>query len=100
MQSDGATLRDHYEILAERTGRTVREIHGAPDLPDGCSMLWRDFIAMHGARGSTGFGPMRITWADLDAFQRVMGIRLAPWELEAIRRADGAYLESRAKSDG
>jgi hypothetical protein len=87
-------------MIAERTGRTVQDLHGGPELPDGCEMLWRDFMAMHGARGSSGFGPLRITWLDIDAYQRIMGVRFAPWEIEAMHRADTAYLASRAKPDG
>lgn len=88
-------MRDHYAMLAERTGRTVEEIHGAPDLPTGCEALWNDFMALHSSRGSSGFGPLRIGWIDLDAYQRCRGVRFAQWEIEAIRRADTAYLVSR-----
>jgi hypothetical protein len=64
----------------------------AAALPAGCEELWRVFNELHACRGNYGFGPVRITYADIDAFQRVSGMRLHPWEIKAIRRADAAYL--------
>lgn len=69
----------------------------APKLPDGCEQLWADFVSLHDCRGSTGFGPMRVTFADLDAWQRVTGNKLQAWEIDAIRRADNAYLADYAE---
>ena len=100
---EGATLREHLTTVWERTGNKPERL--ANDLPDGCSNLWHDFLALHNSRGSAGMGgPLRISWADLDAYQRVRGFRFEPWEIEAIRRADGAYMthfaESRKKPEG
>lgn len=72
-------------------------IADAPALPVGCGLLWRDFMALHNGRGSSGYGPAPISYRDLQAFQEVEGVRLEPWEVRAIRRADVAYLEQRAK---
>ncbi len=69
----------------------------APRCPEGCSELWAIFRELHSCRGSSGFGPLKITFADLDAYQRVSGTRLAPWELDAIRRADNAFLKDWAE---
>lgn len=96
-QSDGSTLRDHYEMLAERTGRSVAEIARLPDIPIGCEGLWGDFLSLSMARGSNGFGPSRITWADIDAYQRVHHIRFMGWEIEALRRIDSAFMSQAAK---
>jgi len=43
-------------------------------------------------------GPLRISWADLDAYQRVNRFRFEPWEIEALRRADQAYMRAHAES--
>jgi hypothetical protein len=72
----------------------------APRLPSGCEQLWRDFMALHNSRGFTGFGPARITFVDIDAFQRVQGVRLPAWQIDAIRRADNAYLAHHAETAG
>lgn len=97
MQDDGLTLREHLEGMAERTGKTVAEIAGLPDCPDGCELLWRDFMAMSVARGSTGFGPARLSWADIDAYQRVHGFRFQAWQIEAIRRMDSVFMAEAGK---
>lgn len=57
------------------------------------------FSELHACRGNNGFGPSRITYADIDAFQRVSGVKLAPWELSAIRKADAAFLENWAEAN-
>lgn len=43
-------------------------------------------------------GPSRIPWAEMDAYQRVNGFRFAAWQIEAIRRADAAFMEFAAES--
>lgn len=83
---------DHLLQAERMTGRTPQVLLGAPSCPAGCEELWRIFGELHSCRGNSGFGPTRITYTDLDAFQRVSGTTLKPWELEAIRRADAAYL--------
>lgn len=97
MQPDGQTLREHYAGFAERTGRTVAEIAGIPELPDDVLPLWRDFMALHSSRNMAGMGPGRISWADIDAYQRVHRFRFEAWELDAIRRADTAFMVEAGK---
>jgi len=91
------SLREHYAGLAERTGRSIADIAQMPELPTGCEMLWQDFTALSAARGSNGFGPSRLSWADLDAYQRVKGFRFSPWEVEALTRADLAFMAEMSK---
>ena len=61
-------------------------------MPSGCAMLWADFLELHGSRGSTGFGAMRITFADLQAWQAIRGTQLNAWEIDCIRKADDIWL--------
>lgn len=91
-QEDGSTVIEHLLSIEERTGQTPQVLLDAPHCPAGCEELWRIFGELHSCRGTTGFGPMRITYTDLDAFQRVSGTTLQPWERDAIRKADNAYL--------
>jgi hypothetical protein len=86
-------LLEHLKAAERASGKTPEFLLKAPALPKGCEELWRIFSELHACRGSTGFGPMRITYVDLDAYQRVTGKRLQPWELAAIRKADAAYLD-------
>lgn len=72
-----------------------------PPCPDGCEHLWAAYKELHASRAHSGFGPLRINFAEIDAFQRVTGLRLKAWEVEAIRRADRAFMvdwQSRQKS--
>lgn len=69
-------------------------------LPDGCGSLWRDFLALRMAAGSNGMGPNRITFAEIEAYQRLHGFRFAAWEVRAITGADAAYFAVRAEARG
>lgn len=58
--------------------------------------LWRQFTSLHRARTSNGWGPNPITWSELDAYCRLTGVQLDPWEVEAIRALDEAFLDAAA----
>ena len=90
-QEDGVALIEHLRLVEEKTGRTPQALLDAPALPEGCEELWRVFRELSDCR-AWPFGPQRITFADIDSFQRVTGIVLKPWELKAVRRADKAFL--------
>ena len=89
-------MLDHLLAVQNATGQPPQALLDAPPCPDGCEELWRIFDELHACR-SWANGPGRITYTDLDAFQRVAGLRLQRWELDAIRRADAAYLENYAE---
>jgi hypothetical protein len=55
-------------------------------------MVWRAFLEIGSARGG-GFGPEPITWAGIEAWSRVTGTRLEPWEARLIRSLDDGYLD-------
>lgn len=95
-EEEGGTVLEHLRAVEKRTGQTPQMLLDAPACPPGCEDLWETFRELHACRGNTGFGPQRITYMDVDAFQRVSGVRLQRWELEAIRRADAAFLSDYA----
>jgi hypothetical protein len=43
-------------------------------------------------------GPSPISWADIEAFSRLSGFQLAPWEVEVIEELDGVFFAQQAKS--
>lgn len=88
---------DHLLRAEEASGKTPQMLLDAPACPAGCDELWTIFNELHSCRGSSGFGPQRITYTDLDAFQRVSGTKLQPWEIDAIQRADRAFLSDWAE---
>lgn len=81
----------------ERTGREHERVANAPALPVACTQLWQDFLELHHCRGTTGFGPSRISFVEIDAWQRVNGVRLPFWQIRAIRSADDAYIRGAGK---
>lgn len=91
-QDDGSPLLAHLEAVERATGKPHQMLADAPPLPGGCETLWRDFLEMHHCRGSTGFGAMRITFTDMDAWQRLRSTMLKPWEIDLIRRTDDLWL--------
>jgi len=98
VQKDGSTLRQHLIGAWERTGIEPRRLAEADTLPVALEPLWQDFMELHASRANTGFGPARISFSEIDAFLRIRGGRFLPWQIDAIRRADAAYIASRAKS--
>lgn len=98
LQEDGKTLREHLESYERQSGRRHPILAEAPELPPGCGSLWGDFMSLHTTRGSNGFGPARISFSDIDAYQRIRRVTLEPWEIDAIRRADAAYIAHHAET--
>jgi hypothetical protein len=98
-EEDGAPLLDHLLAIERQTGKRPQILLDAPRLPDGCEEVWRIFNELHSCRGNYGFGPCKISFVDLDAWQRVTGVRLLGWEVDAIRRADKAFISRWAESN-
>jgi hypothetical protein len=93
----GAAVSDHLASVARQLGKPIQAIAAAPpELPLGARHIWRAFLELHRTR-SGGFGPGPITYAEIDAWQRTMCLRLLPWEIFALRRVDDAFLESTMK---
>lgn len=95
---DGSTMREHLAAVWERTEIEPSRLATAPELPVELSQLWEDFMHLHARRGSDGFSPARITDLQIDAWQRLHGISLRPWQIDAIYKADNAFLASLPKS--
>jgi hypothetical protein len=66
-------------------------------LPPAVAYLWSAFLRLHCRRGSNGFGASPLSWSEIDAFCRLSGVRLAPWEVEIVEALDDAYMAEQAK---
>lgn len=85
-------------IVARQRGVVAVEAPVAPPLPPEAVHLWQAFRSLDAARGNNGFGPLPISFVDMDAWQRVMQYQLDPWEVEAVRMIDNAYLAVEAET--
>lgn len=96
---DGKPLKEHLHSIQRQTGVMPKQLAEAKSLPAGCGLLWRDFCELHRTRPRVGHNaaPAAISYQDIDAMQRVRGIDLQAWEVEAIRAADMAYFEHLAE---
>lgn len=66
-------------------------------LPPGVGYLWELFVRLDARRGSNGFGPAPISFADIAAFVAITGLPLTAWEIETIEAVDDAYMEAQAE---
>ena len=64
--------------------------------PESLTYLWNWWAGLAARRGG-GFGPRPISWQDLEAWARLTGIALSPFELEVLSDLEQAYLRIRAK---
>lgn len=92
-------------IARARTDERREKLEGElqlPHLPPSVAHLWEMYFRIRRRKGSNGFGPVPIEWPDIDAFIRVSGTSVRPWEVRIVEAIDDAYLEQAAKgvSDG
>lgn len=80
----------------EKVADLEAQLAGDP-IPAAVAYLWNDFMRLRRRKASSGFGPSPIEWPDIDAYVRLSGRRLAPWEIEIIEDLDGIYLTEMSK---
>lgn len=69
-----------------------------PPMPPALTYLWAAFLRLANRRGSNGFGANPISWTELEAFSRLSGLRLTPWEIETIEMLDNLYRVEQART--
>jgi hypothetical protein len=82
---DGSTLRQHLQAA----GATDPRLTAMP--PAGCDGIWRAFCDLNAAR-PVGMGAGAVPPSEIDAWQRLHGVRLSPWEVETLMLMDRAAL--------
>ncbi|NAZ37146.1 hypothetical protein [Rubellimicrobium sp. CFH 75288] len=88
----GGSFADHQAAAARARGQPIPK---GPEPPPEAVHIWNAFMALHLARSASDLGPNPLGWAEIDAWCRLTRTRLDPWEAEAIRALDDAYLASR-----
>jgi hypothetical protein len=81
--------------VARKRGKAAPK---APVLPPEAVHVWNAFVQLSSARTSNGFGPDPVTFTEVAAYVDLTGDVLDPWEIEAIREMDHAFLVSAAES--
>jgi hypothetical protein len=61
--------------------------------------VWDWFRELDATRGGNGWGVNPITFAEIDAYQRLTGEQITAWAARLIRAVDNAVLIERAKQD-
>jgi len=59
--------------------------------------VWEDFLELHSARGSNGFGANPISYTEIDAWTRLSGYVLSPQDVKIIKLLDRVYLAHQNK---
>ena len=59
--------------------------------------VWIWFLELTAARGSNGFGPNPISYAELQAWSLLTKQNPTPWEISLLKRLDKHYLIIMAK---
>lgn len=97
-QADGASLREHLVSVAQQTGETPQELEeaNAAICPPMLAHVWGWFLDLHRARGGAGMGPESLSYREIAAWASLTGQRLEPWELDALRALDEAWMEQAA----
>lgn len=90
----GVSRRKHLESVERQTGKRPRALDG-PEPPDALAYLldWFRELSL-GRQPGNGFGPARLTWADLAAWAALLCTGPEPWELRAILSLDNVWLDA------
>lgn len=99
---DGVPLRQHLEKDAEgmfANPASQAKLDAAPPQPPNTARVWGIFLELHQRRPQGEFGPMRLPWTEVEAFQRVTSVPLRNWERQAIFALEDTFFEVRAENE-
>lgn len=93
--------REHLEEVERQTGVAPVELVQHP-MPEMLEHVWDWWCRLHAMRpdgGMQGFGS--IGWSNIDAFNRLLGLRMAPEEVELVELIELEYRRyATARGDG
>lgn len=88
---DGVSMRAHLQQLEKSTGVRPAGLDAA-EIPYQGVMLMRWFYEMSSGRSTNGFGYMPLAFSEMEAWSRLRGVTLTPWEVQTIKSLDREYL--------
>lgn len=94
-QADGSPLRAHLQAEARATGEPDARLLARPPL--GVTALWECFTELAATR-PIGMAAGAIPHTEIEAWQRLHGVRLSPWEVDTLKAMDHAALAAMAAS--
>jgi hypothetical protein len=56
------------------------------------SHIYQDFLELNAARGSNGYSPNPISFAEIQAFYSLSQLQPAPWEVFILRYFDSLFI--------
>lgn len=85
------------EGLLSRAGsperrRELEEELAVPDIPTPAAYLWNVFLRLHSRRSANEAGPAPLSWVEIAAFSKLLGINFSPWEIGVLEALDDVYL--------
>ena len=90
---NGSTLYDQLEQVERSTGKWPTAYEPLPP-PEGTEHIWQVFWELRSTAQSGFGGPCHIAFTEIDAWERVRGIRLEPFVLDLILQMDSVYLKT------
>jgi len=73
-----------------------KKIVAPPDQLNTCPRevehVWGWFMELHTQRGSNGFGENSLSFVDMEAWARLTGRSVRPWEVQLILALDRTFL--------
>lgn len=93
-RKDGSTLRQNLQQAERSTGKALID---EPDIPFCTAHVWEWFWQLNDSRpeGFSNAGPL--SFSEIAAWAGLTGSAPRPWEVEALKAMDRAYLASVAK---
>ncbi len=65
-----------------------------PDFPEEYTFAWQSFFDLNSCRSSNGFGANAISYSEIDAYARLTGKVLLPYEISGIVTIDNCFLKA------
>lgn len=59
--------------------------------------MWLSFLELSETRRSNGFGPEPLSYSEMEAWGRLTGRRLQPWQVRLIKQLDHEFMANHAK---
>lgn len=90
----GASAADHLAVVA----KAMNKAPNGAELPPHAGYLWNTFVELSSCRAPTGFGSAPISFSEIDAYRRMKRTSLLPWEVDAIRALDEAFIQTGSRN--